>query len=145
MPLEQWIESCAEYFEAGPMYDQEYNPRISDGTIRCYFVRDCVEGFGHQEVNALVPGRDSGPRLYFSPDRPDFQELRRLAETEWVPQLMAIVGVSLNELPMLWDIDLMLSDRGYMLFEINVSSVYPFPESCQIPLARAFKSALINL
>lgn len=144
MPLDQWIQSCSAYFESGPMFDQPYNPRIVEGTIRCYFVRDRVEGFGHQEVNALVPGAEPGSRLYFPPDRADFQDLKRQAESEWVPQLMSTVGVSLDELPMLWDIDLMFADGGYMLCEINVSSVYPYPESAMRPLAQAFKAALAS-
>lgn len=145
LSIEDWIAKCAPYFEAGPMFDQEYNPRISEGTIRCYFVRDRIEGFGHQEVNALVPGIDPGPRLYFPPDRPDFQELRREAENVWVPQLMELVGVSRERMPMLWDIDLMFGKGdSYMLCEVNVSSVYPYPESAMQPLARAFKSALDN-
>lgn len=140
--LDDWIASCAGYFETGPMFDQPYNPRIADGTIRCYLVRDRIEGFGHQELNALAPGTDPGPRLYYPPDRPDFQGLKRQAENEWVPQLMSAVGVSLDELPMLWDIDLMFADGGYMLCEINVSSVYPYPESAKLPLAKAFRATL---
>jgi hypothetical protein len=63
-------------------------------------------------------------------------------ENEWVPQLMSIAEVSPAELPMLWDIDLMLADNGYMLCEINVSSVYPYPETAMRPLAKAFKACL---
>ncbi len=142
LSMEEWAARCAPYFKTGPMFDQEFNPRIAEGTIRCYFVRDRIEGFGHQEVNALVPGSDPGPRLYFPPDRLDFQDLKRQAEEEWVPQLTETVGVTEDDLPMLWDIDLMFADGGYMLCEINVSSVYPYPESAMRPLARAFKSAL---
>lgn len=144
VPLEQWIETCASYLETGPMYDQQYNPRITEGTVRCYFVGERIEGFGHQEVNALVPGADAGPRLYTPPTDERFQNLKQLAEGEWLPQLMTKVGVSPDELPMLWDIDLMFAEGGYMLCEINVSSVYPYPESAMIPLAKAFKSALAS-
>jgi hypothetical protein len=142
--LADWIQSCSPYFVTGPMLDQGYNPRIVEGTIRCYFVQDRIEGFGHQEVNALVPGADPGPRHYFPPDRPDFQDLRRRAENEWVPKLMSTVGVSPVQLPMLWDIDLMFAEDGYMLCEINVSSVYPYPESAMTPLAKAFRAALAS-
>jgi len=124
------------------MFDQPFNPRIAEGVIRCYFVGDKIEGFGHQELNALVPGADAGPRLYFPPDLPAYQALRREAESEWVPLLMSVVDVSLSELPMLWDIDLMFKDGGYMLCEINVSSVFPYPESAMQPLAAAFKNRL---
>ena len=144
LSLDKWVDKCAPYFETGPMFDQEYNPRIVEGTIRCYFVRDKIEGFGHQEVNALVPGMDPGPRLYFPPDRSDFQNLKLQAENEWVPNLMTTVGLSHDDLPMLWDIDLMYADDGYMLCEINVSSVYPYPESAMRPLAVAFKNRLTS-
>lgn len=140
--LDEWISGCEGYFSTGPMYDQAYNPRISEGTVRCYLVKNRIEGFGHQETNALVPGTDPGPRLYFPPDRSDFQELKRKVEGEWVPELMATVGVSEDELPMLWDIDLMFADEGFMLCEINVSAVYPYPESAMAPLARAYRDAL---
>lgn len=144
MSLAQWVDECSPYFATGPMLDQEYNPRIVTGTVRCYLVTDRIEGFGHQEVNALVPGTDPGPRLYFPPDRPDFQELKALVETVWLPELMGLTGESLEELPMLWDIDLMLRDGGYMLCEINVSSVYPYPESARAPMVRAFKARLLD-
>lgn len=140
--LDDWVAQCVVYFETGPMYDQAYNPRIAEGMIRCYFVGDRIQGFGHQELNALVPGTDAGPRLYFPPDRSDFQDLKRQAETEFLPHLMSTVGVSHADLPMLWDIDLMFADSGYMLCEINVSSVYPYPDSAMTPLAKAFKAAL---
>ena len=141
-PLNDWVESSAGYFETGPMIDQEYNPRIGEGTVRCYLVQDRIEGFGEQKINALVPDTDSGPRLYFPPDREDFQDLKKQAESTWLPELMKATNISLEELPMLWDIDLMFSDRGYMLCEINVSSVYPYPESAINPLARAFRKRL---
>jgi DNA-binding beta-propeller fold protein YncE len=143
LSLAEWIDSCAAYFATGPMLDQEYNPRIVEGTIRCYLVKDRIEGFGHQEMNALVPGTDAGPRLYSPPTDDRFQDLRRQVEGEWVPQLMAATNLSFDRLPMLWDIDLMFRPGGgYMLCEINVSSVYPYPESAQQPLVRTFKECI---
>lgn len=142
--MDEWSEICASYFETGPMFDQEYNSRIAEGTIRCYFVQGRIEGFGHQKVNALVPGTDPGPRVYSPADRSDFHDLKQQAENEWVPHLMATLGLLEAELPMLWDIDLMFAEGGYMLCEINVSSVYPYPESAMAPLAKAFRMALTN-
>ena len=108
------------------MLDQEYNPRIVDGTVRCYLVGDRVEGFGRQEINALVPGTDPGPRLYSPPDDPRFQDLKDQFETNWLPELLTTVDLSREDLPMLWDGDFMFrEDGGYMLCEINISSVYP--------------------
>ncbi|TYN50927.1 Cj0069 family protein, partial [Salmonella enterica subsp. enterica serovar Typhimurium] len=48
VPLEEWMANCSRYFDEGPMYDQEFNPRIGEGMIRCYFVQNRIEGFGHQ-------------------------------------------------------------------------------------------------
>jgi hypothetical protein len=145
LALDEWAQQCAVYFETGPMLDQEYNPRIGEGTIRCYLVQDRIEGFGHQEANALVPGADAGPRLYSPPTDERFQELRKQVEAEWLPELMTIVGVTHEELPCLWDIDLMLGGKqGFVLCEINVSSVYPYPESAIKPLARALRNCALR-
>src|SRR5262249_31700191 len=81
-----FVARCAEYFEGdGRIIDQVYQPRLTDGIIRCYQVRDHVAGFGEQLVNALYPAPPGaaaadapppGPRLYYSPTRPDFQRLK---------------------------------------------------------------------
>jgi hypothetical protein len=139
MSISHWVESCRPYFEGGPMLDQEYNAEISRGMVRCYLVGEKVEGFGHQEVNALVPGHEPGPRLYFPPDRADFQGLKDKVEREWLPQLMSIKAIDHAELPCLWDMDFMFQGDGHMLCEINISSVYPYPESAMVPLAKEFK------
>ncbi len=145
MLLDQWIESCAGYFAEGPMLDQEFQPRIVDGMIRCYLNVDRIGGFGHQEVNALVPDKDSGPRLYYPPAEPRFQAIRRKMEDEWLPELLSTLGMSLDELPLLWDADFMHGqvEGSYVLCEINVSSVYPYPESAMAPLAQAVKAKLM--
>ncbi len=141
--LNDWMSNCAPYFSEGPMLDQEFQSRISEGTVRCYFVRDRIEGFGHQKVNALAPEPEPGPRLYYPPSLPEFQKLKQIMEAEWLPQLLTSVGLSVSDLPFLWDADFMLGaktaagDDTYVLCEINVSSVYPYPESAMAPLARA--------
>jgi len=51
-------------------------------------------------------------------------------------------------LPLLWDCDFMFGDRApgtaerYVLCEINVSSVAPFPPSAMAPLVSAVQSRL---
>ena len=57
---------------------------------------------------------------------------------------MSATTVSHKELPMLWDIDLMFREGGYMLCEINISSVYPYPDSAMHPLAKAFRTRLMT-
>jgi hypothetical protein len=142
--LEAFAERMAPYFGAGPMLDQAWQPRLTEGTIRCYLVQDRVEGFGHQAVNALHPTEPvPGPRVYHSPSKPEFEALKRRLEHEWLPAMQRLLEIETDALPILWDCDFMLGPKdgagndSYVLCEINVSSVSPFPESALEPLARA--------
>ena len=153
--LDTVLQRLAPYFEhGGYMVDQAWQPRMIEGMTRAYLVRNRVVGFGHQAVNALYPAGDDGaapapgPRLYSDADDPRFQDLRRQLEGEWVSLLCKKVGVTLDALPMLWDADFLLgqhddkSPEQYVLCEINVSSVAPFPESASAPLVAAVCKAL---
>lgn len=136
------------------LIDQVYQARLPEGMIRCYMVHDKVCGFGHQADNALVPGKQPGPRLYYDNDWEPGQVLRHQLETEWIPQLLQsplMETLTRNTenpvergvcLPLLWDLDFLLGPQRilgdnegkthqntYVLCEINVSSVSPFPES----------------
>lgn len=144
LTLEALGERMAPYFRAGPMIDQAWQPRLAEGTIRCYLVQDRVEGFGHQALNALHPTEPvTSPRLYYPPSKPEFQALKRRLEDEWLPAMQRLLGIDSESLPMLWDCDFLLGPKdgagedSYVLCEINVSSVSPFPESALGPLARA--------
>ena len=132
------------------MIDQAYQSRLPDGMVRCYVVGDRVAGFGEQLVNALypaAPGRLSsdapqpGPRHYFPPTRPDFQRLKEKLEREWLDELCGLLHLKKSQLPVLWDADFLYGpkdadgDDTFVLCEINVSSVYPFPEDALAPLA----------
>ena len=132
------------------MIDQPFVPRLAEGMIRCYLIGSEIQGFGYQAVNALFPAAPGTPddamplpgqRLYSGPDDPRFQRLRDLMERDWLPQFLDLVSVTPATLPVLWDIDFMLGPRdahgqdSYVLCEINVSSVSPFPESALVPLA----------
>jgi hypothetical protein len=143
-------QRLAPYFDnSGHMIDQAWQPRLAEGMVRAYLVRGRVGGFGHQAINALVPAPSgeaapaSSARLYSGPDDPRFQDLRRRLEGGWIDQLRAQTAMPSNELPMLWDMDFMLGERAageperYVLCEINVSSVSPFPESAIEPLVQA--------
>jgi hypothetical protein len=150
MRLGDFLALCAPYFAAGgAMIDQPYQSRLHEGMIRCYVVGDRVAGFGEQLINALYPapaGRPEsdapqpGPRLYFPPDRADFQNLKNKLERDWIPEMRRVLGLSASNLPVLWDADFLLGPKDgggadtYVLCEINVSSVYPFPPSALAPL-----------
>ena len=125
--------------------------------VRCYLVQDRVEGFGLQAVNALHPplaenGSGEAPspsqRLYHPPDLPNLQSLKQRLETDWVPELERTLGLRREELPLLWDCDFLHGeparegDERYVLCEINVSSVAPFPDSAIEPLVLAAVSRI---
>jgi hypothetical protein len=143
------------YFsDGGHMVDQAWQPRMVEGMTRAYLVGNRVAGFGHQAVNALFPASSEheapapGPRLYSDADDPRFQDLRRRLEEGWIDLLCSRAGVEPSQVPLLWDLDFLLGKRGpeaperYVLCEINVSSVAPFPDSAIAPLVRATREAL---
>ena len=143
--LGEFFSRCEPYFSAsGRMIDQEYQERLPEGMIRCYLVHDKVVGFGHQAINALFPaplGAPAteaplpGPRLYHPPSMPEFQILKRKLEDEWVPAVQRLLEIEAESLPILWDCDFLFGPQDnngedtYVLCEINVSSVAPYPES----------------
>jgi len=151
MTMAELIEVCRPYFAAGgSIIDQPWQPRLPEGMVRCYLVGDKVVGFGEQLINALYPMSESsdpaiphqpGPRLYYPPNRPKFQRLKGLLERDWVPQLIQLVGLGAEALPVIWDADFLFGPKTsdgndtYVLCEINVSSVFPFPDEALEVLA----------
>src|SRR5215470_5148414 len=150
-PLDELVARCAQYFQGdGRIIDQLYQPRLTDGIVRCYQVRDRVAGFGEQLINALYPAASGagpaeapppGPRLYYPPTRADFQKLKNRLEREWLPEMCRVLSIDPAELPVIWDADFMYGPKNaagedtYVLCEINISSVYPFPDEALGPLA----------
>jgi uncharacterized protein DUF6815 len=71
------------------------------------------------------------------------QPLKRLLEQEWVPAIQRRLGIDTHELPVAWDCDVLLGPKHesgedtYVLCEINVSSVSPFPDSAVTLVAEA--------
>jgi hypothetical protein len=144
MTLGEFLTLCEPYFAgAGQMIDQPYQTRLPEGMIRCYMVHDKVAGFGHQAINALYPAPEGaspeeaplpGPRLYYPSDLPDFQRLKQKLEQKWIAELQGLLNIPTERLPVLWDADFLLGPKDnegdtYVLCEINVSSVAPYPDS----------------
>lgn len=150
--LDVFMERCENYFEDdGLIVDQPFQPRPPDGMIRCYLGKDKVVGFGHQLIKALIPpppeGPDApqaqpGPRIMQANTAAQFQKLRVLMETDWVPGLMRTLMLSRDDLPIIWDADFLYGpkdangDDTYVLCEINVSSVFPIPDEAPEEIAR---------
>jgi hypothetical protein len=158
LTLDAFITRCSGYFRAaGGMIDQAYQARLPEGMVRCYLVRDRVAGFGEQLINALYPAApgaaahtapEPGPRLYYPPTRADFQRLKDKLERQWLDELCSAVEIDRRDLPLLWDADFLYGAKDadgadtYVLCEINVSSVHPFPADALVPLAMATRARL---
>jgi hypothetical protein len=155
--LGDFIKRCEEYFvRDGCMIDQPFQPRLQDGMIRCYMVRDEVAGFGHQLIKALMPSppgtepAQPGPRIMYDASEPVFQPLRRNMESEWTPAMMHLLDINRASLPVLWDADFLYGPKTesgedtYVLCEINVSAVFPFPEQAIAKIAQASAKGLLS-
>ena len=63
-------------------------------------------------------------------------------ESEWTPRVMQVLDIDAESLPIIWDADFLYGPRTpsgedtYVLCEINVSSVFPFPEQVPSEIAR---------
>jgi len=158
MTLDAFLRRWEGYYAGGgQLIDQAYQPRLTDGMVRCYLTGDTVAGFGEQRVNALYPAAPSadattppvpGPRLYYPPTRPDFQPLKARLEREWVGEMCTLLDIDRAQLPVIWDADFLYGAKDaagadtYVLCEINVSSVYPFPDEALDPLAKTARVRL---
>jgi hypothetical protein len=154
LPFDEFVDRCAGYFAAGgKVVDQPFAERLRDGMIRAYLVEREVVGFARQQpadrsadAHAPAPDRVLGmpsAKTMYDTDASEFRALRVLLEREWVPALCDLVGLRDDELPVLWDADFLYGPRSasgidtYMLCEINVSSVIPFPPAAPPKIAAA--------
>jgi hypothetical protein len=71
-------------------------------------------------------------------------------ELEWTPQMMQLLDINAGALPIIWDADFLYGPRTasgedtYVLCEINVSSVFPFPEQAPPEIARRTLARLLS-
>jgi glutathione synthase/RimK-type ligase-like ATP-grasp enzyme len=158
VPLADFMQLCEAYFgPEGCIVDQPFQVRLPDGMIRCYMGQDKVVGFGHQLIKALIEpppeGPDSeaaqpGPRIMHPASAPMFRALRSKMETEWTPQMMRLLDIDRDALPIIWDADFLYGPRTasgedtYVLCEINVSSVFAIPDEAPEAIARLVAARL---
>jgi len=150
LTMEEFIARCGQYFTgSGFMVDQPFQSQLERGMVRCYLSNNRVVGFGYQAVNLLLPPPSGSsepplptPRVYYGHSEPMFQELKAKMENEWVVEMQRIIDVPDESLPAIWDADFLYGPKDssgketFLLGEINVSSVYPFPVEGTLPLAR---------
>jgi hypothetical protein len=157
MPLSEFINECEIYFSgSGQMIEQPFHSPFPDGMIRCYMAHREVVGFGHQYVTALQrPERgfeplQPQPRIYHSESKSEFQALKTKMKAEWIPQLQYLLDIETESLPIIWDADFLYGpktasgEETYILCEINVSSVYPFPDSALPNLVKTAVESINN-
>ena len=160
LPLDAFMARCDDYFAGdGCIVDQPFQARLSDGMIRCYMAGGKVVGFGHQLIKALLPppsegpasdAAQPGPRIMHPASAPMFHALRTKMESEWTPQMMQVLDIDPDSLPVIWDADFLYGPRSasgedsYVLCEINVSSVFPFPEGAPAEIARRAQEHLLS-
>ncbi|HEV3186926.1 MAG TPA: Cj0069 family protein [Acidimicrobiales bacterium] len=148
MKLKDFMDRCEQYFAwSGSLVDQEYQERLGDGMLRCYFTHDEVVGFARQWPKGLLDPTESlienPPTAMEGPDVPAYQRLRVKAESEWVPQMITVLGLERESLPVIWDADFFFGAKDaagedtYVLCEINVSAVWPFPSMASEKVATA--------
>jgi len=118
--------------------------------VRCYMSQGHVVGFSEQS-----PRRDKdafgmkSAKTMHGAAAPAFQDLRQCMERDWTPGLQRQLGLETHDLPALWDADFLYRAPGdvaaprFVLCEINVSSVSPFPEAAVLALAKTVAAELI--
>jgi hypothetical protein len=134
----------------GRLIDQDLQPRVGEGLVRCYMCQDRVAGFSEQFPRTRAPGEAAGAPFGMAADKtmheetaPRFQGLRRRMEAEWTPGLQRLLGIETAELPVLWDADFFYGPKtpggedSFVLCEINVSCVAPFPSTAAPRIAAA--------
>ena len=114
--------------------------------IRCYFVHDTLVGFCHQWPTGLLDVSVSAPRsraVMEDATTPQYAALRKGAESEWVPAMKDLLELDSTSLPVIWDADFLYGPKlasgedTYVLCEINVSAVWPFPPQAAKAIAEA--------
>jgi len=159
LALGTFMSRCQEYFaDDGRLIDQPFMPRISKGMIRAYLVVDQVVGFARQQPQLPSTSSEAPPpdrilglpsaKTMYDAAEPEFDTLKSKLEREWVPGLQSLVDVETAALPLLWDADFLYGPRRatgadvYVLCEINVSSVSPFPPHAVDVLTQAVVARL---
>jgi hypothetical protein len=160
MPLAEFLERCRGYFAwSGFLVDQPFQERLADGMIRAYFVHDEVVGFCHQWPTGLLSPDQASHRsdhnpsavhMMEDPDTGVYQPLRKALEAEWIPQMTRLLDLDPAALPVIWDADFLYGPTtdtdadSYVLCEINVSAVWPYPQQAATTIAAAALTRVRN-
>lgn len=153
MLLREFLSRWDPYLAGGGrLIDQAFQKRVDEGLVRCYMCGDSVIGFSEQfprnrslEDASLPAFGMAREKTMHDETAPKFQRLRKLMETEWTPGLQAILGIETRDLPVLWDADFLYGpdtpagEKSFVLCEINVSCVVPYPLTAAAAIAAVAK------
>jgi hypothetical protein len=84
------------------------------------------------------------------PDTAVYEPLRKSLETEWIPRMTRLLDLDSTALPVIWDADFLYGPTtstgadGYVLCEINVSAVWPYPQQAATTIAAAALARVHN-
>lgn len=133
-----------ELLARGSVIDQPFHANVAAGMVRCYLSRGVVVGFAEQwprHAGAGAFGMNSAKTMHCA-DAPAFADLRDAMENEWVPAMQRTLALPTDRLPALWDADFLYRapddarTRGrFVLCEVNVSCVSPFPDAAPNAIA----------
>jgi hypothetical protein len=149
--LGEFLDRFDEYLATGGLLiDQDLQRRVGEGLVRCYMCQDKVVGFSEQFPRNKAAG-DAAPspfgmlsdKTMHEETELRFQGLRRSMESDWTPGLQALLDIQAAALPVLWDADFFYGpktpdgENSFVLCEINISCVSPFPPTAALRIAAA--------
>ena len=141
----------APLFAGGAVIDQSFNDNAAAGMVRCYMAQNRVAGFAVQQprIDGANAFAMQSAKAMHGPDAAELRDLRMSMEEEWMPGLQRLLAIETKSMPVLWDADFLLRPAGatasrgrFMLCEINVSCVSPFPDTAPDMLADAAAQAI---
>ena len=150
LPLHEFIAlASADLPWSGCLIDQPFQPRVSEGALRCYFSQDQVVGFCRQwpvrglldPAEARATAAAARGSIMEPADAPAYRNLRQQAEQDWLPSLLGRLELPAGTLPAIWDADLLFGKKdsngqdSFVLCEINASAVWPLPPTAAKTIA----------
>ncbi len=150
--LSDFMRRCEAYFAgSGRLIDQLFQPRVGEGMIRCYLVQNEVVGFSTQAPRSAGNFAMAREKTMFGALEPRFRALKDIMESQWVPAVMRILDLDIGSMPVIWDADFLYGPKTsagqdtYVLCEINISAVFPFPDQATSKIAQAAAARLISI
>lgn len=143
------LQRLEPLLSTGALLDQRFEPRAAEGMIRCYLVHDRVAGFSTQAPRGDGSFGHAREKTMYEASEPALRSLKAILEQDWVPGLLRTLAIDARSLPVIWDADFLLGpktaagENTYILCEINVSCVSPFPEFAVPQIARAVSSRVL--